>query len=93
MDSYPTRAAQIIRLRDGNARLRQRVTDREQEISDPSAFKTTALSRLAAQHQEITALRAAIIGQKARAPRTARYRAGHLSHEDTGRRAGIARRA
>jgi hypothetical protein len=54
------RAAQIIRLKDDNARLRQRVTDREQEIADLSAFKTTALSRLAAQHQEITALRAAL---------------------------------
>jgi hypothetical protein len=31
-----------------------------QEIADLSAFKTTALSRLAAQHQEITALRAAL---------------------------------
>lgn len=54
------RAAQIIRLKDDNARLRQRMTDREQEIADLSAFKTTALSRLTAQHQEITALRAAL---------------------------------
>lgn len=54
------RAAQIIRLKDDNAKLRQRVTDREQEIADLSAFKITALSRLAAQHQEITALRAAL---------------------------------
>lgn len=54
------RAAQIVRLKDDIAKLRQRVTDREQEIADLSAFKTTALSRLAAQHQEITALRAAL---------------------------------
>ncbi len=54
------RAAQIIRLKDDNAKLRQRVTGREQEIADLSAFKTTALSRLAAQHQEITALRTAL---------------------------------
>lgn len=54
------RAAQGIRLKDDNARLRQRLTEREQEIADLSAFKTTALSRLAAQHQEITALRAAL---------------------------------
>jgi hypothetical protein len=54
------RAAQIIRLNDDNDKLRQRATDREPEIADLSAFKTTALSRLAAQHQEITALRAAL---------------------------------
>jgi hypothetical protein len=47
-------------LKDDNANLRQRVTEREQEIVGLSAFKTTALSRLAAQHQEITALRAAL---------------------------------
>jgi hypothetical protein len=54
------RAAQVIRLKDDNARLRQRATEREQAIAGLSAFKTTALSRLAAQHQEITALRAAL---------------------------------
>lgn len=54
------RAAQIIRLKDDIAKLRQRLTDREQEIADLSAFKITALSRLAAQHQEMTALRAAL---------------------------------
>ena len=60
------RAAQIIRLKDDNAKLRQRVTAREQEIADLSAFKTTALSRLAAQHQEITALRAALASRTQR---------------------------
>jgi uncharacterized protein YhaN len=54
------RAAKIIRLKDDVAKLRQRLTDREQEIVDLSVFKTTALSRLAAQHQEITVLRAAL---------------------------------
>jgi hypothetical protein len=54
------RAAQIVRLKDANAKLEQRLADREQEIVDLSAFKTTALSRLAAQHQEITTLRAAL---------------------------------
>jgi hypothetical protein len=54
------RAVQIIRLKDDNDKLRRRATDREQEIADLSSFKTTALSRLAAQHQEITALRAAL---------------------------------
>jgi hypothetical protein len=54
------RAAQIIRLKDDNDKLRQQVTGREQEIADLSAFKTTALSRLAAQRQEITALRATL---------------------------------
>jgi hypothetical protein len=57
------RAAQIIRLKDDNDKLRQRVTGREQEIADLSAFKTTALSRLAAQHQEITTLRAALFSR------------------------------
>jgi hypothetical protein len=54
------RAAQIVRLKDANANFKQRLADREQEIADLAVFKITALSRLAAQHQEITALRAAL---------------------------------
>jgi chromosome segregation ATPase len=51
------RAAQILRLQDANTKLRQRLDEREREIAELTAFKTTALSRLAAQHTEITRLR------------------------------------
>lgn len=53
------RSAQIVRLKDDNVVLRKRLAAHEQEIADLSSFKTTALSRLAAQHTEISRLRAA----------------------------------
>lgn len=54
------RSAQIGGLKDDNARLRARITARDQQIVELTAFKTTAISRLAAQHAEITALRSAL---------------------------------
>jgi chromosome segregation ATPase len=54
------RSAQILRLKDDNAQLRQRLNARDREIVELTAFKTTAISRIAAQHAEITALRAAL---------------------------------
>ena len=54
------RSAQIVRLKDDNTRLRERLRTRDQEIAELTAFKTTAVSRLAAQHAEITSLRAAL---------------------------------
>jgi hypothetical protein len=53
-------SAQIIRLKDDNAQLRQRLNARDREIVELTAFKTTAISRIAAHHAEITALRAAL---------------------------------
>jgi len=54
------RAAQISRLKDDNARLRGRLHEREQQVAELTDFKTFALSRLHAQHTEITRLRAAL---------------------------------
>ncbi|MGH3860281.1 hypothetical protein, partial [Actinokineospora sp.] len=54
------REAQIVRLRDQVEALRTRLSDRDVEIKDLHDFKTTAVSRLAAQHDEITRLRAAL---------------------------------
>jgi AraC-like DNA-binding protein len=54
------RAAQIVRLTDENARLRQGLAGRDQRIAELTALKTTAISRLTAQYTEITGLRAAL---------------------------------
>jgi chromosome segregation ATPase len=54
------RAAQILRLKDENTRLRERLTEQERQVTELTQFKTTAISRLAAQHAEITRLRAAL---------------------------------
>ncbi|WP_370382179.1 hypothetical protein [Catenulispora sp. GAS73] len=51
------RAAQIQRLKAENAGLRRRIADRDETIAEFTAFKTTAISRLAAQHDEIERLR------------------------------------
>jgi hypothetical protein len=53
------RVAQILRLKDDNAELRLRLAAKDREISELTAFKTTAVSRLTAQHIEIENLRAA----------------------------------
>ncbi len=57
------RAAQIVRLKDENAQLRQRLLECEQQIAGLTEFRTTAISRLAAQHDEITQLRRALAAQ------------------------------
>ncbi|MDJ0463003.1 hypothetical protein [Streptomyces sp. H27-C3] len=51
------RLAQIERLKAEVAELRARLGRMNVEITDLQAFRTQALSRLAAQHDEITALR------------------------------------
>ena len=52
------RDAQIARLNDEITRLRQRLADRDTMITTLRGFKDQALARLAAQHEEITRLRA-----------------------------------
>lgn len=54
------RAAQISRLKADNARLRERLHERDQQVAELTGFKTLAVSRLHAQHTEITRLRAAL---------------------------------
>ena len=51
------RYAQVSRLRSEAAALNKRLAEREQTIAELSDFKNRALSRLAAQHDEITQLR------------------------------------
>ena len=50
------RDAQIIRLKDDIKELRQRLADRDTAIGELTEFKTRALSRLAAQHDELQRL-------------------------------------
>lgn len=51
------RDAQIQRLKHENAQLKRRITDGETALAELQRFKTLALSRLAAQHEEIRRLR------------------------------------
>jgi hypothetical protein len=51
------RDAQINRLKTEVATLRQRLARRDETISELTDFRTEALARLAAQHDEITRLR------------------------------------
>lgn len=51
------RAAHIERLKSDNATLKRRVAERDEQIEALTAFKDTALSRLAAQHDEMERLR------------------------------------
>ncbi|UUV32183.1 hypothetical protein NQK81_01665 [Amycolatopsis roodepoortensis] len=54
------REAQIGRLKDQVGVLQQRVVDRDEEVAALKVFRTEAVSRLAAQHEEIVRLRAAL---------------------------------
>lgn len=54
------RDAHIGRLKDEVAALNRRLGQRDQTIADLAEFKAVALSRLAAQHDEITHLRATL---------------------------------
>lgn len=51
------RLARIDRCKSEITDLRTRLADRDREISELKRFRDTAVSRLAAQHEEITALR------------------------------------
>jgi chromosome segregation ATPase len=52
------RDAQITRLKDDIQTLRRRLASREASIAELAEFKAQALSRLAAQHDELQQLRA-----------------------------------
>ncbi len=51
------RDAQIARLTDENLKLRARVTDLGLQVTELTAFETTAVSQLAALHDELHRLR------------------------------------
>ena len=55
-----SRDAQIARLKNEIAALKQRLTGLESTISELHDFRSNALARLAAQHNEITRLRDAL---------------------------------
>ncbi|WP_331284070.1 MULTISPECIES: hypothetical protein [unclassified Streptomyces] len=63
-------AAQIERLKTEVAELKDRVTKRDEVVAALTEFKTVAISRLAAQHDEIIRLReqAAALGNVRRLP-------------------------
>jgi hypothetical protein len=54
------RDAQITRLKADIATLKQRAVERDAELADLTRFRALAISRLAAQHDEILRLRAHI---------------------------------
>jgi hypothetical protein len=56
-ESPDPREAQITRLKTENTRLKERLNDHGTTIQELTAFKALAISRLAAQHQEIEHLR------------------------------------
>lgn len=51
------RDAQVARLKDEMARLKERLAQADATISELEGFRDAALARLAAQHDEITRLR------------------------------------
>jgi hypothetical protein len=57
--------AQVDRLKADNAKLKERLKQAEHSIAELGDFRTQALARLAAQHEEITRLRV-IAGTSAR---------------------------
>jgi hypothetical protein len=75
------RDAQVTRLKAQNDDLRQKLADRDAAIRDLEQFRELALSRLAAQHDEITRLRrwavpASVGNVRTLAPRPATHAAG-----------------
>ncbi|WP_225840562.1 hypothetical protein [Streptomyces sp. NK08204] len=57
-----SREAQIARLKAENTKLRERLAQSEQTIDELTGFRSQALARLAAQHEEIVRLREAVTG-------------------------------
>lgn len=68
-DVPDSREAQITRLKAEKAKLRERLTQAGLTIDELTDFRTQALARLAAQHEEIVRLREAAAGSS---------RLGHL---------------
>ncbi|MGW6012885.1 hypothetical protein [Streptomyces sp. NPDC055210] len=68
------RKAHVARLKAENTKLRERLAMSEQTINELTHFRSQALARLAAQHEEIVRLREAVAGtsrvSRLPAPRT-----------------------
>jgi hypothetical protein len=58
------RAAQIVRPKDENAHLRERLATCEQRIAELTQFRTIAIARLVAQHDEIATFRQSLAAQQ-----------------------------
>jgi hypothetical protein len=56
------RQAQIARLKADDAALRERLADQGARIAELTAFRTAAVSQMAAQYEEIRRLRQKITG-------------------------------
>ncbi|MFE2429371.1 hypothetical protein ACFXJ5_21825 [Streptomyces sp. NPDC059373] len=54
---FDPRVTQIERLKIEKAELKKRITARDEQLAELTDFKTLAISRLAAQHDEIERLR------------------------------------
>lgn len=67
-DTPDPRDAQIARLKDEIITLKQRLSTQDQHVEQLTDFKTLALARLAAQHDEITRLRSATASRVTRLP-------------------------
>lgn len=77
------RAAQIERLKAQAAELKKRLAKRDEALAELTAFKTLAISRLTAQHEEIKYLgeQAAAVGNVSR---LAAARSGTAPYGGTG---------
>lgn len=87
-DAPDPRAAQITRLKAARDGLREKLVSRDAAIRDLEQFKKLALSRLAAQHDEITRLRrqAITVGTgnvRSLTPRPATNAAGTTASRET----------
>uniref|UniRef100_UPI003F492808 hypothetical protein n=1 Tax=Nonomuraea sp. CA-252377 TaxID=3240003 RepID=UPI003F492808 len=58
------RDAQIARLKSDNAKLKERIAEQEASLDILTTFKTTAVSQLAAQQDELQRLRYALSGDR-----------------------------
>jgi AcrR family transcriptional regulator len=83
------RLVRIERLKSEIIDLRARLASRNGEISELKRFRDTALSRLAAQHEEITALRTQL--RAANQGKSARCRADSNAGDAHSRRSGVIR--
>jgi hypothetical protein len=76
-------AGQIARLKAGNDALRRRIADQDAAITGYAAFRQQAISRLAAQHEELQRLRDALARPASTGTRTATLTVLHARQEDT----------
>jgi hypothetical protein len=77
------RDSQIARLKADNQALRQRITAQDAAIGGHATFRQQAISRLAAQHEELQRLRDALARTASTATRTATLAVLRVRQEDT----------